>query len=59
MNFVQTGRQTRMAHAKQLQEEGYMNIKEVSWAVGYTYPGRFSDAFKKQYGLRPSTKEPK
>lgn len=47
-------RQTRMAYARQLLEDGHMNIKEISWAVGYTDPGRFSDAFKKQYGLRPS-----
>lgn len=47
-------RQIRMEHARLLLEDGCMNVKEISWAVGYNDPGRFSDAFKRQYGLRPS-----
>ena len=44
----------RMEQSRQLLEEGKMNVKEVSYVVGYMDSGRFSDAFKKQFGVRPS-----
>ena len=44
----------RMELSRQLLEDGKMNVKEVSYAVGYMDSGRFSDAFKKQFGVRPS-----
>jgi AraC family transcriptional activator of pyochelin receptor len=44
----------RMERSRLLLEEGKMNVKEVSYAVGYMDSGRFSDAFKKQFGVRPS-----
>ena len=44
----------RMEQSRQLLEDGKMNVKEVSYAVGYMDSGRFSDAFKKQFGVRPS-----
>jgi len=44
----------QMEQSRQLLEEGKMNVKEVSYAVGYMDSGRFSDAFKKQFGIRPS-----
>ena len=44
----------RMERSRQLLEDGKMNVKEVSYAVGYMDSGRFSDAFKKQFGVRPS-----
>jgi AraC family transcriptional activator of pyochelin receptor len=47
-------RELRMQQARLLLEEGKMNVKEVSYAVGFADSGRFSDAFKKQYGIRPS-----
>lgn len=44
----------RMERARQLLEEGQMNIKEISYQVGYMDAGRFSDAFKTKFGIRPS-----
>ena len=44
----------RMERARQLLEEGNMNIKEISYQVGYMDAGRFSDAFKTKFGIRPS-----
>lgn len=46
--------QLRMEKSRMLLEDGRLNVKEVSYAVGYMNQGRFSDAFKKQYGVRPS-----
>ena len=44
----------RMEQSRQFLEEGKMNVKEVSYAVGYMNSHSFSDAFKKQFGVRPS-----
>lgn len=44
----------RMERSRLLLEEGQMNVKEISYAVGYMDSGRFSDAFKRQFGVRPS-----
>lgn len=44
----------RMERSRQLLGDGKMNVKEVSFNVGYTDSGRFSDAFKRQFGVRPS-----
>ena len=45
----------RMEQSRQLLEEGKMNVKEVSHVIGYMNSHSFSDAFKKQFGVRPST----
>ena len=45
----------RMEQSRQFLEEGKMNVKEVSYAVGYMNSHSFSDAFKKQFGVRPIT----
>ena len=45
----------RMEQSRQLLEEGKMNVKEVSYVIGYMNSHSFSDAFKKQFGVRPST----
>jgi AraC-like DNA-binding protein len=44
----------RMEQSRQLLEEGKMNVKEVSYVIGYMNSHSFSDAFKKQFGVRPS-----
>jgi AraC-like DNA-binding protein len=45
----------RMRKAKQLLEEGKMNISEVSDFIGYSNIPAFSAAFKKNFGYPPST----
>lgn len=44
----------RMEKSRKLLGQGQMNVKEVSYEVGYKDPGRFSDAFKNFFGVRPS-----
>jgi AraC-like DNA-binding protein len=44
----------RMEQSRKLLEEGKINVKEVSYTVGYMNAHSFSDAFKKRYGIRPS-----
>jgi AraC-like DNA-binding protein len=44
----------RMLKAKQLLEEGKMNISEVSDFIGYSNIPAFSTAFKKNFGYPPS-----
>lgn len=45
----------RMERARHLIEGGGMNIGEVALAVGYSSPSRFAAAFKKRFGVRPSS----
>lgn len=43
----------RMRQAKRLLAEGSLNVTEVAYAVGYTSPSRFCDAFKRQFSITP------
>ena len=45
----------RMRHAKSLIEDDGLNISQVANRVGYKNPNHFSVAFKKQFGLNPSS----
>jgi AraC-like DNA-binding protein len=45
----------RMEAARRLIEEGEMNVGEVALEVGYANPSRFASAFKKRFGVRPSS----
>ena len=45
----------RMEKSRKFLEQGNMNVKEVSYIVGYINAHSFSDAFKKRYGVRPSS----
>jgi AraC-like DNA-binding protein len=47
-------RQVRMDEAVKMFERGDMQIAAVAQAVGYTKPGAFAAAFKKQTGMLPS-----
>ena len=44
----------RMKRAKQYLEQANMQIAEVSAAVGYSTPKRFTENFKTEYGMSPS-----
>jgi len=48
----------RMAHARMYLEEGKKSVKEIAHAVGYQSPSRFSDAFKRKFGVRPTHYSP-
>lgn len=43
----------RIEHAKELLENGYLSICEISETLGYTSPAYFSDTFKRSMGLPP------
>ena len=45
----------KMRHAKSLIEDKGLNISQVASRVGYKNPNHFSVAFKKQFGLNPSS----
>ena len=45
----------KMAEAKKMLLNGSMNVSEVSDLVGYKNPRHFSAAFKRKYGMIPST----
>ncbi len=45
----------RMEEARRLIETGEMNVGEVALEVGYASPSRFAAAFKKRFGIRPSS----
>jgi len=47
-------RKHRMQKAKQLLEQGDMNVFEVSELVGYKYQNNFTKVFKEYFGIRPS-----
>jgi AraC family transcriptional regulator, transcriptional activator of the genes for pyochelin and ferripyochelin receptors len=49
----------RMERARHLLEAGEMNVGEVALEVGYTSPSRFAAAFKKRFGIRPSSLLPR
>ena len=44
----------RLQRAKELLESSEMNVSEVAYAVGFSTPTYFSDAFMETYGIRPS-----
>jgi AraC-like DNA-binding protein len=45
----------RMNQARRMLQDSNKSIKEISYAVGYKNAHSFSDAFKKYYGVRPSS----
>ena len=47
-------RNIRLDVGKGLLESTQMNVTEVAYEVGFSTPTYFSDAFKDQYGMRPS-----
>jgi AraC family transcriptional activator of pyochelin receptor len=49
----------RMERARHLLEAGEMNVGEVALEVGYASPSRFAAAFKKRFGIRPSSLLPR
>ncbi|CAM3946353.1 response regulator [Paenibacillus alkaliterrae] len=44
----------RMVKAKELLDNGYQNLSQVSEQIGFADPHYFSKCFKKHYGLPPS-----
>jgi len=32
-----------------------MNVSETAYAVGYSNPGHFAEAFRRKYGIQPHT----
>lgn len=45
---------SRMRQALHLLETGKMTISEVAIKIGYLHPGKFSEAFYKQFGFLPN-----
>lgn len=45
----------RMDQARRMLKDSDRSVKEISYAVGYKNAHSFSDAFKKYYGVRPSS----
>ncbi|HHU36192.1 MAG TPA: helix-turn-helix domain-containing protein [Treponema sp.] len=54
VSFVEYLTGLRIERAEQLIRENKMNIKEISFAVGYQDPNYFSKAFRKTVGMSPS-----
>ncbi len=52
--FGEILRNERLIRAKSLLEDGELNIKEISYNVGYTSCSIFSKRFKEKYGSLPS-----
>ncbi len=49
----------RMRHAHRLLQDGLLNVSQVAYAVGYEFPGNFTTAFKRYFGVVPrSTRAP-
>ncbi len=48
-------RRTRMERAHELLSRGQHSVTEVALAVGYANPSKFAAAFRREYGLSPST----
>jgi AraC-like DNA-binding protein len=48
----------RMELARQHIEEGKKSVKEIAYSVGYKSTSRFSDAFKRKFGARPTRYHP-
>ncbi len=47
-------RNIRLNQAANLLSDGHFNISEVAFAVGFTNPAHFSNAFKELYGVSPT-----
>jgi AraC-like DNA-binding protein len=47
--------QYRLEQARQLLDQGDMNVSEVARAVGFTDRSYFATAFRKKFGLNPNT----
>ena len=45
----------RMEKAAELLHGGQRGVAEIGYAVGYSYPANFASAFRKHYGVTPST----
>lgn len=54
VTFRQYLEQLRLAQAQQLLRDPLVRVSEVAYAVGYTDPNTFRDAFKTRLGLSPS-----
>ncbi|QTH40155.1 helix-turn-helix domain-containing protein [Cohnella sp. LGH] len=48
-------REMRLEQAKLCLEQGTMNVSETAYAVGYSNPGHFAEAFRRKYGIQPHT----
>ncbi|WP_193929748.1 helix-turn-helix domain-containing protein [Gloeocapsopsis crepidinum] len=48
-------RKHRMIQARQFLLENKMSIAEVACAVGYSHPGYFAAAFRREFGINPSS----
>lgn len=46
-------RQQRLLKARQLLQNGEMSVAEVACSVGYSHPGYFAAAFKREFGMSP------
>lgn len=48
-------RQVRMEQARRLLQDHHLNVSEVALRVGYQNPSKFAAAFRKQFGVPPSS----
>ena len=54
VSLMQYYNQNKMTLAMQLVKETNLPIKNIAITAGYESPGKFSAAFRKQYGILPS-----
>jgi AraC-like DNA-binding protein len=48
-------RRERMDHARRLLLERRFNVTQIAYRVGYTNPSKFAAAFRRQFGVSPSS----
>ena len=54
-SYYQYYKQVRMHKAKQLLEQGDMNVSEVGYLLGYSNLSKFSQAFKSMFRISPGS----
>ncbi len=48
-------RKARMELAQELLRKRHLNVTEVAFRVGYSNPSKFAAAFRREFGVSPST----
>ena len=54
--FLQSYRELRLQHARQLLEQSPLSILEIAVATGFSSTAHFSSAFKARFGMPPARK---
>lgn len=54
MSPIQFIKHLRLEKAREILENGFLNVKQISYEVGITDQSYFNREFKKKYGLAPN-----